>query len=264
MELETQKKELSARGLGLAAITYDRAEVLQDFASRRSITYPLLSDEGSKTIRAFGILNEGAPQGAFFGVPHPGTYVLDAQGRVKQKFFEDDYRERQTAGSMLGLAGVPHETVDKAHATFSAASSNKNVRPNQRITLTLEVEPKKGMHVYAPGATGYIVIEWTLNAGEAARAMDVAFPASEKMKLVGEVVPVYAKPFRLKRDITLAAAAKLRPLLGEGGMLTFPGTVTYQACDDRQCFVPETIDLTWTLKVEGHDSERVPEALRKK
>ena len=55
---------LRAQGLGVAAISYDPVPTLAEFASRRSITFPLLSDAGSATIKAFGILKP-LPEMAF-------------------------------------------------------------------------------------------------------------------------------------------------------------------------------------------------------
>src|SRR5581483_6208376 len=57
IDLQSRVKELQARGYGVAAISYDRVQVLADFSVRRGITFPLLSDAGSATIRAYGILN---------------------------------------------------------------------------------------------------------------------------------------------------------------------------------------------------------------
>jgi peroxiredoxin len=45
VELEQQVKAYAARGIQIAAITYDSPAVLKHFAERRGITYPLLSDE---------------------------------------------------------------------------------------------------------------------------------------------------------------------------------------------------------------------------
>ena len=49
--------ELQAKGLGLAAISYDSVETLAAFSRQRGITFPLLSDAGSETIKRYGILN---------------------------------------------------------------------------------------------------------------------------------------------------------------------------------------------------------------
>jgi hypothetical protein len=38
--------------------------------------------------------------------------------------------------------------------------------------------------------------------------------------------------------------------------LTLKGTLTYQACDERICFSPQSVPLTWTVAVRQLDRER--------
>ncbi|MXW34845.1 MAG: peroxiredoxin family protein, partial [Chloroflexi bacterium] len=58
MELQERLGELRAQGLGVAAISYDSQEVLAAFAERKGVEdVPLLSDDDSTAIRAFGIYN---------------------------------------------------------------------------------------------------------------------------------------------------------------------------------------------------------------
>jgi len=88
--------------LGLAAISYDSVTILKNFAERKGIQFPLLSDEGSRTITAWGILNESVPRTSpFFGVPHPGTYVIGPDGKINAVFREADFTHRYTIGSIL-------------------------------------------------------------------------------------------------------------------------------------------------------------------
>jgi peroxiredoxin len=60
VELQGRLKELQDKGLGLAAISYDSPEMLAAFSKQRGITFPLLSDRGAATIKAYGILNASA------------------------------------------------------------------------------------------------------------------------------------------------------------------------------------------------------------
>ena len=100
--MEQNRARISAQGLGLAAISYDSTGVLKAFAEREHIGFELLSDADSKVIRSYGILNETVPKDStFFGIPNPGTYVLNERGIVIAKYFEDDFRVRNTAGSIL-------------------------------------------------------------------------------------------------------------------------------------------------------------------
>ena len=88
--------------MGIASISYDGAALLLDFAERKNVHYPMLSDPESKTIRAFGIFNDNVPKdNPAYGIPFPGMYILDQNGVVKAKYFEDDHRERFTAASVL-------------------------------------------------------------------------------------------------------------------------------------------------------------------
>jgi peroxiredoxin len=53
----------------------------------------LLSDIGSKTIEAYGILNREAPE-RFKGIPYPGTFIVGTDGVIRAKFFLENYQER--------------------------------------------------------------------------------------------------------------------------------------------------------------------------
>ena len=102
-ELQTRMADLRRNGIGLAAVSYDAAPILADFSKRRGITFPLLSDPGSATIRRYGILNTTVPDTnqQSYGIPFPGTFMLNTQGVVTSRFFEQAYQERSTVGSIM-------------------------------------------------------------------------------------------------------------------------------------------------------------------
>jgi hypothetical protein len=58
-------------------------------------------------------------------------------------------------------------------------------------------------------------------------------------------VPAYRNHFRLTRDITVG-----RPIDGSG-KFTAPGSLRYQACDDRLCYIPQDLHLTWAFQYEA-------------
>src|SRR5712692_11124532 len=77
VELEQNKADFARLGLGIAAISYDRVAVLHDFADRKGIHFPLLSDAGSKIIRELAILNESVQTtNPYFGTPYTCLFVL--------------------------------------------------------------------------------------------------------------------------------------------------------------------------------------------
>jgi peroxiredoxin len=99
-ELQTRTADLAKSGIGLAAVSYDAVPILTDFSTRRDITFSLLSDPGSVTIKRYGILNTTVPETnqQSYGIPFPGTFMMNAQGVVTSRFFEQAYQERSTVG----------------------------------------------------------------------------------------------------------------------------------------------------------------------
>jgi len=273
VELQSNLEKVRAQGLGVAAISYDSVAVLKSFTERRGITFPLLSDPESKNIRDFGILNDQVQEGSTqYGIPYPGTYLVDRDGRVTAKYFEDDFTQRYTSGDILvsrfgERAGAAQTSAEGKHLRVSASASNARVRSGQRISLVLEVELPPRMHVYAPGVSSdYIPVEWSMKESPAIIVRPAAYPAARMLRLeaIGETVPVYQGAFRLVRDVTPARDAALRPLLDADGKLTIEGALRYQACDDKVCYPPETVPVRWTLQVEAHDRERAPAELQRK
>jgi hypothetical protein len=272
VELEQNLDRIRKQGLGLAAVSYDSVDILKSFADRRHITFPLLSDPESKIIRAFGILNETVRPGtAQFGIPYPGTYVVNAKGTVVAKYFEEDFRERVSASDMLvrqfgALADAASGSVETDHLRLTTTASMSVARPGHRIALSVELDLKPNMHVYAPGVAGYIPIEWKLEEGPAAKALPFEYPASRKLhlKAIGETVPVYRGRVRIMREITFGPENNVRPLVTPTGELILKGSLRYQACDDRKCYLPETVPLEWRFRFEGLDRERAPVSLQRK
>jgi AhpC/TSA family/Disulphide bond corrector protein DsbC len=264
VELEQSYPAIRAQGLGLAAVSYDSVEVLKSFADRKQITFPLLSDPDSKIIRAYGILNETVEKtNQFYGIPNPGTYVLDANGVVVAKYFEDDYKERETASSILvrqfGLTPPgPHAVQQAKQMSYSTSASTQTIATGEHVALVIDIELKPKMHVYAPGVEHYIAIDWQLDATEAAKSEAVTWPKPEILHLdaINETVPVYKDKLHLVREIIFAPDAKLKALLNEKNEVTIKGTLKYQACDDRMCYVPATAPVQWTFIYQPLDRQR--------
>jgi len=156
---------LGAEGLNLVGISYDSQEVLAAFSKQFGITYTLLSDKGSATIARFGILNTVAeeavgpnradPQVAadvrkyvsevganaqMVGIAHPGTFILDPQGRVTSRFFEESYIERNTVAEVLvrvrGGAAATGRRVTTDHLVVTSYPSDAAVAPGNRFALS--------------------------------------------------------------------------------------------------------------------------------
>ena len=281
MELQDQLETLKEQGLGVAAISYDSVEVLSDFAQRRGITFPLLADDDSSVITEFGILNTVAAEGVgdnaddpdvqadvakyvsafganpmIVGTPYPGTFMIDGDGKVTSRFFEEFYRERNTTTNVMlklgmGLSPIAAVEGETAHLKFTAYPSNTSVTVGTRFSLALDVTPGPKMHVYAPGAEekGYKVIGFNLDQPEIARIEPVSYPESEiyYFEPLDEHVPVYQEKFTILQEVVMNGDARAEEVMSTMDALTLTGTLDYQACDDAICFLPQSIPVSFTV-----------------
>ena len=148
---------------------------------------------------------------------------------------------------------VPSPKKETKHLTLTASATPEAAAPGTRISLAVDVAPKPKMHVYAPGQAGYIAITLTLDPDPAFTAGKAKYPAPEKIliRILNETQLVYAKPFRIAQDLTLASTPEIRKRAAGGGSMTIKGTVRYQACDDTICYLPTNVPVTWTVKLKA-------------
>jgi len=275
-------KQLRDKGLGLATISYDSTEILKTFSDQHGITFPMLSDVGSATIKAYGILatvaEEALDQGLkdpvladdvrlhvtvlgvnerVRGIPYPGTFIVDRQGRVTSRFFEDFFRERNTVANLmlkLGQGGSPVQgtQISTGQLDIKTYPSDAAVALGNRFSLILDVTPHKGMHVYAPGASGYRVVAFTVAPQAFVRTLPLQFPPSEIyfFKPLNERVPVYQKSFTLMQEVVPEVTQDAEAAARGKDTLTLTGTFEYQACDDKVCYNPTSVPLSWTLALK--------------
>jgi len=290
VELQNRLEELHQSGLGVVAISYDSREVLAEFAHRRGITFPLLADEDSSVITRFGILNTVVKAGlgpdsdhpdiiaavskyvslsgsheAIVGTPFPGTFILDANGRVTSRFFETFYKERySTANVMLkagiGLTPITATKTTTPHLKLTTYPSNRTVYTGTRFSVAVEVEPNPDIHVYAPGAEtfGYRVIGFNLVPTPHVQFKPVEFPKSEiyHFKPLNEHVPVYQNPFTLLQEIVIETSAEAEAAMDDLNELVITGSFNYQACDHSVCHPPVSVPLSFKVRLGSLDTQR--------
>jgi hypothetical protein len=246
---------ITREGYGLIAVSYDSPETLKAFSDRQSLGYSLLSDPGSKTIDAWGLRNQGA-SGREAGIPHPGTFIIDRQGRVVERAFEQSYQERNTSASLLarlGTAVAPASPTEVAggQVRVRAGVSDASAAPGEKVTLIIDATPLPKMHVYAPGQAGYIPVSVTLTPSEDFKVGVPAFPppGTYFFAPLKETVKVYDAPFRVTTEITLSLSQAFRRRAAARETLTILGKVDYQACDDAVCYRPETLPVSWSIEL---------------
>jgi hypothetical protein len=197
------------------------------------------------------------------GIAFPGSFMLDRQGRVTSRFFEDFYIDRNTVSSVMlrlgaGTAPVAATKISTGQVDLTTFPSDPAVAPGNRFSLAFDVSPHAGMHVYAPGAASYRPISVTIVPQPFVQLQPLQYPPSEiyVFKPLNERVPVYQKPFRLVQEVLLEGTPQAQAALQGKESLTIAGSVQYQACDDKVCFNPTSVPVTWTLTLRTLIRER--------
>jgi len=249
VELQDHLDGFERNGIQVYAISYDPVETLAKFAERFHITYPLLSDPDSATIRKFGILNANMPEGhPWRGVPYPGTFMVDEQGRVIERSFYANHAVRDSVARMLQetfrVADAQRgevQTVKASPLSVTAYLSSGTVRGGQVLTFTVEVEIEQGWHIYGrPLPEGYVPTTLTFEEVEGVAFGEVDYPAPRpyRFEALGETLHAY------EGRIVLKASVLNRRREG----FVVKAHLRYQACDDRECLPPQEMGVELPLK----------------
>ncbi len=273
MQLQNAKGRFEKQGINLAAISYDSAAILMDFAKRHNIEFPLLADPDSKIIRSFNVLNAEA-KGMSKGMAHPGFFYIDENGAIREKYFEAKYTNRFTANNVIGklfpeLTQEVSQTVEAPHLRLTLSQSDRTVAPGSRVSLVVEVQLPPDVHVYSPGVKGYKPIQLVLRASGGIELAPVTYPSSQILYLeaIKEQVPVFEGNFRITQDVTVPfskAGDGLRAKFSAGRTVSIAGELQYQACDKTICYLPTSVPVRWELKVQPLDLHRSPGDIRHK
>jgi len=223
------------------------------------------------TIKAYGVFNAEAT-GMQKGFARPGYFFIDANGIIREKFFEAKYRERLTGNSIISklfpeLGQEVTETVEAPHLQLALEQSDPTGVPGTRITLVAEVRLPPDVHVYAPGTQGYKPIHLALDTMREMELKPAIYPAPKILYLpvIKEKVPVFDGTFRISQDVKVSSSSEFWGSLGKDGKIfTIMGKLEYQACDKSICYVPASVPVKWELHVFPLDRTRAPVDIRHK
>lgn len=142
--------------------------------------------------------------------------------------------------------------VSTPHLTVESRISRPTLAPGTRLTVTLDVTPRRTMHVYAPGKHDYQVVRLTLDPQPWATLDPTKYPASEMYHFapLNETVEVYSAPFRLTRELVVLDTPEARKALAGQKNVTVSGQLEYQACDDKVCYSPSKVPVSFVVTVE--------------
>jgi Thiol:disulfide interchange protein DsbD, N-terminal len=135
--------------------------------------------------------------------------------------------------------------------TVAAEAPGKPVAAGTASVLTLEVTPNPGIHVYAPGNPDYIPVAVDVTPVAAVKVDPATFPDGKTL-LFGPTkaaVKVYSEPFEVRVPFTPGVALRKAYPGRKTVELTLKGTLSYQACDTRVCFPPQTAPFEVSITV---------------
>ena len=83
--------------------------------------------------------------------PISGTFLLNTQGVVTSRFFEQAYQERHTVGSIMARLGnkvdVQATILSSPQLEVTSFATDNTVGPGTQFALVLDVRPARGVHV---------------------------------------------------------------------------------------------------------------------
>jgi hypothetical protein len=141
---------------------------------------------------------------------------------------------------------------DTMHLTVHTSISDTVVTPGKKLSIAFDVTPKRLMHVYAPGKHDYQVITVKVDPQPWLKVEPTVYPPSEiyHFKELDEKVETYGKPFKLVQDLTILDTAAAKKALASASPIKLSGRLEYQACDDKVCYAPTRIPVSFALTVK--------------
>ena len=255
MQLQQNLEQFEASGVAVFAISYDPQDSQQEFAEEFGIAYPLLADPDHAVIEATGILNTLVePEESVYGIPFPGTYVIGTDGMVEEKLFFQNYRTRASAATVLrdGLGldfeveNHPHADVSGDGVSISATLGGDGMVFAEVSILYVDIELDEGLHLYGqPIPEGFIPTEVSVEAPEGVEVAPTRYPPTVPFHIDG-----IDEEFHTFEDGRIQIAVPINNGLREGDSFPLSVTVSYQACTDRECYLPQkrTLELDVPLR----------------
>ena len=257
MELQEHLGAFEAAGVRVFAVTPEPVEVIASFTERHGVTFPVLSDADSAVIDAYGIRNTEVPEDhRLYGMPFPGAYLADAEGRIAQKHFNTNYRVRESAETIIrGDLGEWYDSEGYPAAdgggAVSASLGSPELKPFSRVDLLVRIDLPTGQHAYGePVPDGLVATSVTVTGPEELRADAPVMPPTRPLlvEAVGEELQVFEGDIHIRVPLSYRS-----PEAPDGGDTVPIGiAVRYQACDELVCFLPVEERLTLDAPLGGH------------
>ena len=155
------------------------------------------------------------------------------------------------SAAMISAQSPALKRSDTMHLTVNTSISDTAVSAGETVSVTFDITPKRSMHVYAPGKHDYQVITVKLDPQPWMKVAPTSYPPSEiyHFKELDEKVETYGKPFKLVQDVNILATPAAKKALA-ASPVKLSGTLQYQACDDKVCYAPTKVPVSFDLTIK--------------
>ena len=250
-------------GIKLYAVSYDDQEALKAYALGQGIEFTLLSDPESRVIRQYGVLNTfiETKDDFYFGIPFPGTFLLDEEGVIVDKLFRPHLATRDSGEAMIDrMSGRSlHKDDDpfdcsleedgiEVSAFYRGGRGQLRIGPMSRLMVRFRMPP--GIHVYdKPVPEGMVPVSIDLEAPEGVRWEPGERRPTRSLQIEGIQEALQVWDDEVEFETLIFGNSTLAPLYESDDLpsITITINVRYQACDDQKCFLPQSRKLKLSI-----------------
>jgi DsbC/DsbD-like thiol-disulfide interchange protein len=151
----------------------------------------------------------------------------------------------------LSAAGQSFLKNQPARIAVDARVEGTLDTPTRTAQLVVVATPGAGVHVYAPGNPDYIPVSVAVTPLDGVITGDAEFPAGEPYFFapLKQSVTVYSRAFTIRIPVKATAAFLKDRRAASSAPVPLKGVLSYQACDDKVCFPPQTLTFTANLRL---------------
>ena len=218
-------------------------------------------------IRELGILNHFVKTGQtpFYGIPFPGTYLIDKDGVVIDKFFERHLGNRRSAESVLDSAlgeillgpdepsvGAGDEDI-RLSATYHGGGGSLHGMALRELVVRFELAP--GLHIYDdPVPKGMVATRIEVEAPQGILFRETIKPPTHPLQLKELGIELHVWDGRVDFVLPFYADDSIVSLVTSRGIesVNLKIKVHYQACDDKVCHIPSSETLELSIPVSAY------------
>ena len=130
--------------------------------------------------------------------------------------------------------------------TARTFADHDRVHANSTVRLGVQATIAPGLHAQSnhPRDPSLIPMALYIDAPSGTKYVDVTFPPSVDFRTAGYDEPLAA----FLGEVLIGARIEIGANVANGP-LTISGRLRYQACDEKMCYPPRTLPLSWSLEV---------------